>query len=105
MPQRRGLSAANLAFLRQVGSAEDGRPCWLYRQPRNRWQLVEWSDGCLREAPYCKNGSTLAQMEAMGLIEYGPDTYLPAPFNEGFGSTVILTAAGRRTLGAAGVAL
>lgn len=90
-----------LSHLRFREAGGEGRPCWVYRQPRNRWALLVWTlMGTWSRTPqWTKNGRTLASLEARGLIEYGPDGYLPVPFQTEYGSEIRLTAAGRRAIG------
>lgn len=92
------LSRSDREFLRHLAFREGnlGRPCWVYRLPRNRWGLVVWTmfGAWAKHPKFTKNGRTLAQLESAGLIEYGPATYLPSPYDHEYGSTVTLTGIG-----------
>lgn len=90
-----GLSAADVEYLWQLRfrrSCEPG-PGWAYRQPRNRWGLlVPTMMGHYERHPrFARNGRSLARLESTGWIAYGPDGYLPSPFDREYGSTVRLT--------------
>lgn len=97
------LSRSDREFLRHLAfreAGDNGRPSWVHSAPRNRWQLVVWTMcGSYARAPFVKNGRTLARLEAAGLIAYGRDQYLPAPYQREWGSTVLLTEVARRAIG------
>lgn len=101
--REQGLSLTIVDYLRELASREKlGRgPCWVFRQPRNRWCLLVPSerDRYQRAPEFSRNGRALAILERDGWIVYGPDGYLPAPFAREYGSTITLTDKARAALG------
>lgn len=71
----------------------------VYRTDRNRWVLLT-PEGVNHQTRrgLTRNGRTLADLETTGWIVYGPDGYLPPPFEQLFGSTIELTDKARLAL-------